>query len=129
MPQLARIFFFGIFPSIALQFTFVLFPSSFTLMKCCYDLFTFFSIHQGVPMIYMGDEYGHTKGGNNNTYCHDNYVKYNCIYSSLISLKPISVWEINCIFWLQINYFRWDKMEESSNTFFRFCCLMNKFRQ
>lgn len=25
-------------------------------------------------MIYMGDEYGHTKGGNNNTYCHDSYV-------------------------------------------------------
>ena len=25
-------------------------------------------------MIYMGDEYGHTKGGNNNTYCQDNYV-------------------------------------------------------
>ena len=31
---------------------------------------------QGVPMIYMGDEYGHTKGGNNNTYCHDNYVTF-----------------------------------------------------
>ena len=29
---------------------------------------------QGVPMIAMGDEYGHTKGGNNNTYCHDNFV-------------------------------------------------------
>ncbi|PPS00930.1 hypothetical protein GOBAR_AA19751 [Gossypium barbadense] len=29
---------------------------------------------QGVPMIHMGDEYGHTKGGNNNTYCHDNYI-------------------------------------------------------
>jgi pullulanase/glycogen debranching enzyme len=29
---------------------------------------------QGVPMITMGDEYGHTKGGNNNTYCHDNFV-------------------------------------------------------
>ncbi len=26
---------------------------------------------QGVPMVCMGDEYGHTKGGNNNTYCHD----------------------------------------------------------
>ena len=26
---------------------------------------------QGVPMLHMGDEYGHTKGGNNNTYCHD----------------------------------------------------------
>jgi isoamylase len=25
-------------------------------------------------MFYMGDEYGHTKGGNNNTYCHDHYV-------------------------------------------------------
>ncbi|RVW75330.1 Isoamylase 1, chloroplastic [Vitis vinifera] len=55
----------------------------------------------GVPMIYMGDEYGHTKGGNNNTYCHDNYM----------------------------NYFRWDKKEESLSDFFRFCCLMSKFRQ
>ncbi|CAH9110410.1 unnamed protein product [Cuscuta europaea] len=48
----------------------------------------------------MGDEYGHTKGGNNNTYCHDNYI----------------------------NYFRWDKKEESSTDFFRFCCHMTKFR-
>ncbi|KAH9805601.1 isoamylase 1 [Citrus sinensis] len=32
------------------------------------------SINFGVPMISMGDEYGHTKGGNNNTYCHDNDV-------------------------------------------------------
>lgn len=58
-------------------------------------------VSQGVPMIYMGDEYGHTKGGNNNTYCHDNYM----------------------------NYFRWDKKEESLSDFFRFCCLMSKFRQ
>jgi hypothetical protein len=27
-------------------------------------------------MITMGDEYGHTKGGNNNTYCHDNPVSF-----------------------------------------------------
>eukprot|EP00268_Persea_americana_P048680 TRINITY_DN5163_c0_g1_i3.p1 TRINITY_DN5163_c0_g1~~TRINITY_DN5163_c0_g1_i3.p1 ORF type:complete len:184 (-),score=35.62 TRINITY_DN5163_c0_g1_i3:1013-1564(-) len=58
-------------------------------------------VSQGVPMIYMGDEYGHTKGGNNNTYCHDNYI----------------------------NYFRWDKKEECSSDFFRFCRLMTKFRQ
>lgn len=58
-------------------------------------------VSQGVPMIYMGDEYGHTKGGNNNTYCHDNYI----------------------------NYFRWDKKEEASSDFFRFCQLMIKFRQ
>ncbi|KAK9792712.1 hypothetical protein WJX73_009712 [Symbiochloris irregularis] len=30
----------------------------------------------GVPMILMGDEYGHTKGGNNNTYCHDNQLNW-----------------------------------------------------
>ncbi|GFS43743.1 isoamylase 1 [Actinidia rufa] len=50
-------------------------------------------------MIYIGDEYGHTKGGNNNTYCHDN----------------------------DINYFRWDKKEAASSDFFRFCCLITKF--
>ena len=25
-------------------------------------------------MVLMGDEYGHTKKGNNNTYCHDSEV-------------------------------------------------------
>lgn len=57
-------------------------------------------VSQGVPMLTMGDEYGHTKGGNNNTYCHDNYV----------------------------NYFRWDKKEDSKTVFFNFCCLMAKLR-
>ncbi|PON81340.1 Glycoside hydrolase [Trema orientale] len=65
------------------------------------NFFLCLMVSQGVPMIYMGDEYGHTKGGNNNTYCHDNYI----------------------------NYFRWDKKEESSSDFFRFCCLVTKFRQ
>ncbi|KAF3338876.1 isoamylase 1 [Carex littledalei] len=58
-------------------------------------------VSQGVPMIYMGDEYGHTKGGNNNTYCHDNYL----------------------------NYFRWDRKEEQTSDFYRFCCLLIKFRR
>jgi len=39
---------------------------------------------QGVPMVLMGDEYGHTKNGNNNTYCHDS----------------------------ELNWFRWDKLKE-----------------
>ncbi|RDX79505.1 Isoamylase 1, chloroplastic, partial [Mucuna pruriens] len=65
------------------------------------NFFLSLMVSQGVPMIYMGDEYGHTKGGNNNTYCHDNYL----------------------------NYFRWDKKEESSSDFFRFCRLVTKFRQ
>ena len=30
----------------------------------------------GVPMIHMGDEYGHSKCGNNNTYCHDSPLNW-----------------------------------------------------
>ena len=30
-------------------------------------------VAHGVPMIHMGDEYGHSKHGNNNTYCHDRW--------------------------------------------------------
>lgn len=30
----------------------------------------------GVPMIHMGDEYGHTKRGNNNTWCQDNELNW-----------------------------------------------------
>jgi glycogen operon protein len=33
-------------------------------------------VSQGVPMILMGDEIGRTKGGNNNTYCHDNALNW-----------------------------------------------------
>jgi isoamylase len=33
-------------------------------------------VSQGVPMILMGDEIGHSKQGNNNTYCHDNELNW-----------------------------------------------------
>ena len=33
-------------------------------------------ISQGTPMIIMGDEYGHTKSGNNNTWCQDNSLSW-----------------------------------------------------
>jgi len=33
-------------------------------------------VAQGVPMILSGDEYGHTKDGNNNTWCHDNRLNW-----------------------------------------------------
>ncbi len=33
-------------------------------------------VSQGIPMILMGDEVGHTKGGNNNTYGHDNELNW-----------------------------------------------------
>lgn len=33
-------------------------------------------VSQGIPMIMMGDEYGHTKKGNNNTWCHDDFLNW-----------------------------------------------------
>jgi pullulanase/glycogen debranching enzyme len=30
----------------------------------------------GIPMFQMGDEYGHSKAGNNNTYCHDSPLNW-----------------------------------------------------
>jgi len=33
-------------------------------------------VSQGVPMLLMGDEIGHSKGGNNNSYCHDSEVNW-----------------------------------------------------
>ena len=35
-------------------------------------------VAHGVPMIHMGDEYGHSKHGNNNTYCHDRWGRGEC---------------------------------------------------
>eukprot|EP00899_Mesostigma_viride_P008124 jgi/Mesvir1/17312/Mv07708-RA.1 len=59
-------------------------------------------VSQGVPMILMGDEYLHTKLGNNNTYCHDS----------------------------ELNWFRWDKLETpDAQNFFRFTKSMIRFRK
>jgi len=56
-------------------------------------------ISSGVPMLLMGDEYGHTKKGNNNTWCQDG----------------------------KINYFLWDELE-SNKGFFLFIQKMIAFR-
>ncbi|MCI0382053.1 MAG: glycogen debranching protein GlgX [Chlamydiae bacterium] len=57
-------------------------------------------ISLGTPMILMGDEYGHTKNGNNNTYCHDN----------------------------EKNWFLWDQLQNQKD-FFRFFKKMVDFRK
>ncbi len=57
-------------------------------------------VSQGVPMILMGDEYGHSKMGNNNTWCHDN----------------------------DLNWFQWEKLEENA-AFFRFYRKLIHFRK
>lgn len=55
---------------------------------------------QGVPMILMGDEYGHTKQGNNNSWGHDS----------------------------RMNWFQWDTLEKKQS-FFRFYSRMIAFRK
>jgi isoamylase len=54
----------------------------------------------GTPMILMGDEYGHTRLGNNNAWCQDN----------------------------ELNWFLWDQLEKEGD-FFRFYSLALSFRQ
>ena len=57
-------------------------------------------LSHGVPMILSGDEVGHSKNGNNNTYCHDN----------------------------ELNWFNWDLRSENSDLFdfFRKCIAFRK---
>jgi len=57
-------------------------------------------ISQGVPMVHMGDEYGHTKHGNNNTWCQDNLL----------------------------NWFLWDQLRQNS-AFYRFYKGLIHFRK
>ncbi|KIY96248.1 glycogen operon protein GlgX [Monoraphidium neglectum] len=40
------------------------------------NMVTALMVAHGVPMIQMGDEYGHSKAGNNNTYCHDDHLNW-----------------------------------------------------
>lgn len=56
-------------------------------------------ISQGIPMLSMGDEYAHTRHGNNNTWCQDN----------------------------ALNWFSWDDLTNNQG-FFRFVRLLIEFR-
>ncbi|CAF23830.1 glycogen debranching protein [Candidatus Protochlamydia amoebophila] len=57
-------------------------------------------VSQGIPMILMGDEYAHTRDGNNNTWCQDN----------------------------KLNWFLWDKLLEKQSVF-RFFKSLITFRK
>lgn len=58
-------------------------------------------LSQGCPMMLMGDEYGHTRNGNNNSYGHDN----------------------------ELNNFQWQKLETEKSSLFRFFSKVIKFRR
>jgi glycogen debranching enzyme GlgX len=53
------------------------------------NYFTLLLLSQGIPMLLMGDEYGHTRKGNNNPYPQDN----------------------------RINWFQWDELEKNEGLF------------
>lgn len=57
-------------------------------------------VSQGIPMLLMGDEYAHSKKGNNNTWCQDN----------------------------ELNWFQWDQLKENQS-FYRFYRSLIHFRQ
>jgi isoamylase len=57
-------------------------------------------ISQGIPMLVMGDEYGHSRNGNNNSWCQDN----------------------------EINWLNWDKLKKKSG-FYRFYKQLIHFRR
>ncbi|MDP1879305.1 MAG: isoamylase [Parachlamydiaceae bacterium] len=40
------------------------------------NLFVALMVSQGIPMLVMGDEYAHTRYGNNNTWCQDNQLNW-----------------------------------------------------
>eukprot|EP00850_Spirogloea_muscicola_P014357 SM000102S09215 [mRNA] locus=s102:296863:303330:+ [translate_table: standard] len=58
-------------------------------------------ISQGTPMMLMGDEYGHSRKGNNNSYGHDN----------------------------ELNHFQWKQLEERRRSTFDFFAKANCFRR
>ncbi|MBI2810762.1 MAG: glycogen debranching protein GlgX [Candidatus Melainabacteria bacterium] len=64
------------------------------------NLYAALMLSIGTPMILMGDEYGHTRNGNNNAYCQDN----------------------------ALNWFMWDELSKHEQ-FQRFCTLLNAFRK
>ncbi len=64
------------------------------------NFFTALLLSQGIPMILMGDEYGHTRTGNNNAWSQDN----------------------------EENWFLWDRLEKNQDLF-RFLSLLIAFRK
>eukprot|EP00897_Mesotaenium_endlicherianum_P008628 jgi/Mesen1/7794/ME000408S06902 len=58
-------------------------------------------ISQGTPMMLMGDEYGHSRGGNNNSYGHDS----------------------------ALNHFQWNQLEENRGVIFDFFSKAIAFRK
>lgn len=78
---------------------------------------------QGTPMMLMGDEYGHTRYGNNNSYGHDTAINHFqweqvnvCLSHLLINPQP------------NLFLFLLEQLEARKDDHFRFFSEMIKFR-
>jgi glycogen debranching enzyme GlgX len=76
------------------------------------NFFLMLMISQGVPMLLMGDEYGHSKGGNNNSWCQDNALNYfqweqlglQKYLSKLIAFRKTHLKNIQGVEWLDLPF-------------------------
>jgi len=75
---------------------------------------------QGVPMVCMGDEYGHTKGGNNNTYGLDGTPlgRSACMAAMLRRFRAGP-----------LNDFQWGKLEKARPDLYCFFAAATRFRR
>ncbi len=84
------------------------------------NLYLALFVSQGIPMIAMGDEYSHTKKGNNNTWCQDNELNW-------------FIWDFVPSTHSTQNLLEKDLLQntllEEKQGFFRFCRLIIQFRK
>ena len=77
-------------------------------------------LSQGTPMMLMGDEYGHTKGGNNNTYGLDGTPLGRSAYI-VAALRRFRAGPLND--------FQWGKLEKARPDLYRFFAAATRFRR
>lgn len=63
-------------------------------------------VSTGVPMFHMGDEYGHSKEGNNNTWCHDSRLNWFLWDNAAQNSDLVAFWQKMIAFRKKYPYFR-----------------------
>ncbi len=93
-------------------------------------------LSQGTPMMLMGDEYGHTKGGNNNTYGLDgtHYWRNDAMLARTHARMMRCADMHRCVSSLfrligPLNNFQWGKLEKCKSDLFRFFAEATRFRR
>lgn len=82
---------------------------------------------QGTPMMLMGDEYGHTRYGNNNSYGHDNALN-NFQWKEASLLHLALFFFLTTRFFTLLFFFFQIQLEAKKQSHFRFFSEVIKFR-